>query len=256
MVVCRVPSDWLVDISSCWYDWQTLIGASIALLGAWLTVSKLREQISESKNQRKDEIARRHRAARVALPLTLAAVSDITTEIAENACGIREKFRPEGHGRTLESMLEDAAIPPRFARLRLAPETLSSFESFVETLDRQDDIKHVHELVASLQVLLSRYNSFDLDGAGVVSSLEGLILATARVKLMTDVMFSYAREPEAKDFSLMSNSRSVVWDEIRKSAQSLVFRRPSPDLYFEGFDRIINYNKREDKSPWVEGGAL
>jgi len=256
MVTCRVPSDWVQDISACWYDWQTLIGACLALAGAGLTIWMISEQVFESRRQREDEITRRHRAARVTLPLTLAAVSDVTSEIAKNVCNIREKFTPDEKGQTLEIILEEAAIPSQFEAVSLSPQALSSFEDFVETLDKPSDIAHVHELVASLQVLMSWYNSFDLHAASVATSLERLLLRAARVKLLTDIMFTYAREPNAKDFSLMSNSRAVIWDELHKAAQSLVFGRPSPDLYFDGFKETIELCKNEDKSPWVEGGAL
>ena len=246
----------LSDVFIWAYYWQTLLGAGIALLGAWLTVRKIREQISESKLQRADEISRRNRAARVTLPLTLSAVAEIIDQAAQNMCDIRERFLPDGAAQSLESIMAEASIPDKFEPIKLPPEVLSSFEKFVETLDNPSEIKHVHELVASLQIVLSRYNSFDLKGAGVATSLERQLLAVARAKLLTDAMFSYAREPNAKDFSLMANSRTAIWDQIHASAQSLVFRRPSPDLYFGGFAEVIDHNKETDRDPWVEGGSL
>lgn len=255
MSFCLNLPQWSVIVGNWLYNWQTLFGACLAFAGAWCTVEKIREQISLSKNQRGDEIARRHRAARTTLPLTLAAVSDVTNEVTENVCDIRERFYPDGSRELLESILQDP-FPSRFKPTKLTPEAISSFEDFVETISDSNDIEHAQEFFSSLQFLLSSYNSFDLNSAGLALRLENLLLAAARVKLLTDVMFSYAHQSDAKTFSLMTNSRTVIWDKIHNSAQSLVSLRPSHDLYFEGFRTTIERYKSDDKSPWVGGEAI
>lgn len=253
MVTCRVPSDWLTDISACWYDWQTFIAGLLALVGAYWTVHHIRKQIAQAQSDREDEISRRHRAARIALPLTLASISELIDEIGDNASAARERFHPDGKER-LESILDASPLPQHFERIAIPQSTLESFQSFVETLNDQSEIEHIHELLATIQVLVSRYNSFDLHGLGAAANLDDLLIYTAKAKLLNDVIFDYSRRPSARNFSLVRGvSNEGIWDQIHASAQSLVFRRQSPDFFFPAFTEIIGRRKDAGTSPWIHG---
>lgn len=79
------------------------------------------------------------------------------------------------------------------------------------------------------------------------------MIDAAKVKLLNDRIFNYSRFVDEGSFGIVDIfSAAEVWDEIHKSAQSLVFRREIPDIFFADFqDRIQRYKER-DVSPWIE----
>ena len=233
------------------YCWQTLIAGTFALVGAYFTVRKIREQIRQSDRQRQDEIARRHNAARLTLPLALAAVGDLLQETVDEIAYELEQLGPHGFSKAFDANVEGKANRSSFAPVRLADDVISTFRDFVESLTSSTDIRHVAELVASLQIYLSRYNGFDLKMIGVRTGLEGLLLDAAKIRLLVDKMFNYARFVDDSSFGIVGvGSSKDAWDEIRAKAQSIVFLRESPDFFFGAFNDQVDRNKDQDVSPW------
>lgn len=253
LVRCRIPADWVSNFSQCLYDWQGLEAAALALLAAWFGVKYVQRQIRQAQEHRTDEISRRHNAARLTLPLALAAVSELVQEIADEVADEFEKFGPDGFSKTFDAILEEGGPSHRFDPLALPNDVIGSFEKFVASLTDPRDIRHVAELMGSIQILLSRYNDFDLNQAGAKSGLADLLLDAAKVKLLNEKIFNYARFVDDSSFGIVGVATPAdAWDQIHGSAQKLVFWRDSPDVFFPDFQERIRTSKEQEISPWLE----
>lgn len=249
---CDIPADWSNDFSQCLYDWQGLEGAALALLAAVAGVIFVQRQIKQAQAHRNDELSRRHNAARLTLPLALSAVSDLVQKVADEVAGEFEKIGPDGV-RTLGAILEDGEPRSRFDPISLPENVIGSFEEFVASLSDSRDIKHVAELMGSIQILLSRYNGFDLKQVVTRTNLAALLLDAAKVKLLNEKIFNYARFAVEDSFGIVGVIASAdAWDHIHESAQGLVFRRRSPDLFFPDFKERIDLHKKHETNPWIE----
>lgn len=252
LVRCDTPNDWEIAFTQCLYDWQSLEAAGLALLAAVASVWFVQKQIRQAQAHRADEISRRHNAARLTLPLTLSAVSELIQAIADEVCDEFESFNPDGT-RTIKAILGDDAEMIRFNPKTLPNDVLGSFESFVASLDKKQDIRHVAELVASIQILLSRYNGFDFRQAGAQHSLIGLLVDAAKVRLLTEKIYNYARFVDDSSFGIVGALTSAeAWDQIHGKALSLVFHRQKPDIFFADVKQQIDAYKEGDVSPWNE----
>ena len=253
-VSCGIPSDWVSGFSQCLYDWQGLEAGALALLAAFIGVLFVQRQIGQAQKHREDEISRRHNAARLTLPLTLATVSELVQKIGDEVADEFEKFGPDGFSKTFDAIAGAGSLKTRFDPLSLPADVIVSFGSFVASLADGRDIRHVAELMGSIQILLARYKDFDLNGAGAKLNLAGLLLDAAKVKLLNEKMFNYARFVDENSFGIVGVSTPTdAWDQIHGSAQSLVFRRASPDIFFPDFQERVQRYKEHDISPWIEG---
>lgn len=249
---CAIPADWVHSFSQCLYDWQGLEAGALALLAAGIGVIFLHRQIAQQRLHRADEISRKHIAARLRLPLALSAVSELVGTIANEVSTEFESFDPNG-GRTIAAILGEAPARARFARISVTNEALNTFADFVASHSRPVDVRHVAELVASLQILLSRYNSFDLNQAGAQYSLSSLLLDAAKVKLLNEKIYNYARFVDDSSFGIVGViAVATAWDEIHGAAQGLVFHRKSPDVFFPDLKKRIDGYKGHDVTPWNE----
>jgi hypothetical protein len=250
---CDVPTDWANDFSQCLFEWQGLEGGILALLAAVIGAILLWRQINQSNLHRKDDWDRKHTAAKLTMPLALSGVSEAVQKMADEIAGQLETFQPEGFERTLDSILDGGVERKRFDAIVIPADVVGTFERFVETLTNPVDIKHVSELVANLQILFSRFNDLDLQGAGARTSLESLLLDAAKVKVLNDGMFNYARNIVEASFGLVgAMSNKDAWLKIKSAAQSLVFSRPIPDFFFPAINQTIDHYIKEDTSPWLE----
>jgi hypothetical protein len=179
-------------------------------------------------------------------------VSELVQTIANEVGDEFESFGPDG-ARTIEAILGDDAERVRFDPVSLANEVLGSFRDFVASLNHDSDVRHVAELVASIQILLSRYNGFDLKQAGVQRNLSGLLIDAGKVSLLTEKIYNYARFVDDSSFGIVGViTAAEAWDQIHGKAQSLVFLRQSPDAFFPDLKRRIDGYKEHDISPWNE----
>lgn len=250
---CNVPADWRDDFSRCLYEWQGLESAGLALIAAYFGARYLKRQIKQASEHRQDEISRRHNAARLALPLALASISELLQEAADEIAGEIEQFEDEGYETAIDAVLGGKHDRKRFDRVSLPDGILQSFEKFVESLTLAQDIRHVGELISSLQIFLSRYNEFDLKGIAPRIGLEGLLLDAATIKLLNDEIYNYARFVDEGPFGIVgTGSVAEAWDKIHGKAQGLVFGRRSPDLFFAALKKDVGRSKQQGISPWIE----
>lgn len=252
MLSCRVPSDWLSDISACWYDWQTILGALLALFGAWLTVRKIREQIEQTEKQEKRRTERQHRAARTVLPLALSEIDGLCRRAASqigHEIVIRENF-----GAAFSDNVGKHTRSSRLRPIDLPQNVISEMKHFVETLEGEDRARHVAELISSIQIMISRFNEFDLDQGDKLSvlGLSDLLFDVAKVRFLNDAMFNYGRFAD-DNFAVVGRiSDFDAWDGIHKRLESFIFIRKLPEHFFNPINEKIQRYKNEGKSPWIE----
>jgi len=250
---CDVPADWAQDFSQCLFEWQGLEGGALALAAALIGSIFLWKQIQQSEEHRKSDLLRRHNAAKLTMPLALSAVSELSQSIADEIASELETYEPTGFARTMAAILDERAAKKRFDPVDLPEAVINGFEKFTETLSNQSDIKHVSELIATIQILCSRYNSQDLQGAGARTNLESLLLDVATVKTLCDSMFNYARSVDENSFGIVGViAHEDAWNRIQGNAQNLVFRRSNPDFFFPAIQALVSRYQENGTSPWLE----
>ena len=250
---CAMPSAWASKFSQCLYEWQGVESGMLAVFAAVVGSILLWRQIRQSDRHRQNDIDRRHIAAKLTMPLALSSISEMTQSIAGEIASELETYGPEGFDRTIEAIQSGKAFRKRFDPAQVRQEVLGSFEKFVETMSNGNDIKHVSELISSLQILTSRFNDQDLLEVGAKTNLESRLLDVATVKVLSDRMFNYARNVDQESFGIVGVlSNNEAWDLIEGGAQSLVFARPSPNYFFPAIHETVSRYKEHNVSPWLE----
>ena len=250
---CAVPSDWMGDFSQCLFEWQSLEGACIALIAAFLSIKWIKRQINQDKAHHADEISRRHNATRLTLPLALASIHELTQQSANEIAARLETYFEKKRKKDDGDWVDDAFSAIPFPRIALSTDILTAFKDFVETLRNLNDIRHIAELVASLQIFISRYNEYDPTHAAGELTLYSLMLDAAKIQLLTDTIYNYARFVDDEPFGIVSTDGfDKSWDEINGKALSLIFFRQRPDEFFPAFRDSIDRYKASGASPWNE----
>lgn len=249
---CRLPSNWVADPSQCWFEWQGLLSGILAVGAAVVSILFLKRQIAQTSDLHKDELARRHNAVRSVVPVALSAISEycnavvdcIATAVEDRQDVFEAAFNDAMHGRLQQKSFEPVQFPS---------DVISTMQLFVETLTRSADVRHMAELLSSLQILQSRFKDFDLTQVAVERGLHSLLLDASKVRLLSDSVFNYARFVDEGSFSKLDGSDlNATWNEILGKAQSLVFSRPVPDIFFQTLEELVNGCKENRISPWNE----
>lgn len=251
-VYCRLPSNWLADPSQCWFEWQGLISGVLAVGAAFVSIWFLKRQIAQTSELHKDELVRRHNAVRSVVPVALSAISEYCDAVVEQIATTIED-RQDDFEAAFDAAAEGRIEQKSFEPVQFPSDVISTMQLFVETLTRPADVKHMAELLGSLQILQSRFKDFDLQQVAVEHSLHSLLLDTAKVKLLADAIFNYGRFVDEGSFSkLESCDLESLWNEILGKAQSLVFSRPIPDVFFPKLRQLVDSYKKNNISPWNE----
>lgn len=232
--------------------WQTLVGALIALGGAYLTVGKISEQIEQAEKQRQDEIERRRAAARVALPLALASLSQILVRIFKD---LDDRFKATQYviEDPLSGTFKTMASHDPFQVPEIPQETIRVFRDFVETRIEESEISYMGELMASLQILVSRIQNFDFEGEGLPQNLVDRFIDVARVDLLSSQIYNYARFKSGEIPSeILDLGHDEAWEKIGRAASSLT-RWNAGSFDFER-DALGEIKRRSEAgaSPWIE----
>lgn len=250
---CRMPADWLADFSQCLFDWQALEGGILALAAAGLSILFLRRQITQSANQHREEIVRRHRAARMSMPLALAAISELTQKVSDRLAEEFEKTAHDEFDAAVDNFLDKPAFNLVFEPVEISPEITSAFRLFIETLDNDSNVRHIAELIASLQIMIARFNSFKINQAAANLSTISLLLDVAKVRFLTESIYNYARFVDEAPFGVVGIlSIAESWEKIHQRAESLVFSRNMPEIFFKPLGDAIEVRKQRNQSPWNE----
>lgn len=171
------------------YDYQTFVGAMIALVAALIAAEIARRQLTETKRQAARDRAAKLRAARASLPAVLSAVCDYA-EVA---------------GRTLnsawpvEAILYPDDVDPLASRrmtFNIEPfpaETLRSLERVVELTDSEPVADRIESILREAQVFAARTRKLGAGESLTTDHLTFYILQTASLYARAESLFEYAR---------------------------------------------------------------
>lgn len=251
--LCRVPSYWLDDPSQCWFEWQTLLVGLLAVLAAYVSIRQVRKQISQASQLHDAELSRRHNAIRAVTPLALASISDFCRSVVDHVASEIERREGDNFDQALDDIVEGTEPKKQFSPIVIPNDIIATLQEFIETLSDGSNVRHMAELVSSIQILQSRFNDFRLQQAGSLEGLYGLLLDAAKVQMLNDNLFNYSRFVDESNFSLLSDHTFVeIWDKVNGKAHGMVFMRATPDLFFPRINQKIQSYKENSVSPWNE----
>jgi hypothetical protein len=247
----NLPS-WSQIVGQWLYDWQTLIAGVIALAGALCTIKGIRQQLRQVDEHRRDEIRRRHAAARAALPIALASLSEVAAQIVNNAADQIESFEGSDWFGVLDgerSGFENKSFLP----VSVPNEVISNITMFVETLNDEYEIRHIGELISSVQISIGRHNSYKYGWPIDLNTPYNLILDAAKVGLLVDTIYNYARFVDSGSFAIVDRiDPADAWGRLERKAYGLLFKRENLDRFLPMLNEIVNAYKEAGASPWNE----
>lgn len=250
MTYCFAPPQAFSIIGQWLYDWQTILSGLLASVAAVVTVWKLHGQIAQVERHRRDDIDRRHNAARAVLPLALAAISEFCRAMVEQVASELERNRDK-FDVGFDENANDTKI--KFSPVDLPNNVIVTFERFVETLTNTDSVRHVAELISRIQITQSRFNDFKIGQPGFTIGLYELIIGVATISVLNEKLYNYGRYVSDDSFAMVDKvPNSESWQLIHGKAQSMVFWRRSPDFFFAGIQERINALEANDNSPWIK----
>jgi hypothetical protein len=247
---CAIPADWAAEFSQCLYDWQGLEAGVLALLAALIGARYLQRQIRQAEQHREDELQRKRLAAIVALPLTLAQTSEMLQGIADEIAA-RFELNRSGNRRDEDFIIIGPGVT-KFEVVDLSDRLIRSYQDFVESLSDRNDVAHVAQLIASLQILLARLNSFDPRTANGENALVSLMLDCAWAAHLNDRLYDHARSLGTKPFSLPDRVPARDWANVRSTSHSLLFFRANPDPMMIALNEMIDRYVESGASPWID----
>lgn len=235
------------------YDWQNLVSGVLALLGAYWALMGIRQQIHVDREQNREEIRRKHNAARVALPLALAEVSSFVQAIADNVAAEIEAYGNQSNAEPREKLIRRGYAVEPLPKVKLPSDVISAFQNFVESLDSESEIRHIAELLSSIQILKARYESLDFSHVAMELTLYGRLIDAAKVGFLNDRLYNYGRFLDSQSFAVVNEwSNQEAWDKIMAKAHSLVFSRQVPDVFLKEIEKRITGYKERGQTPWLE----
>lgn len=249
---CRLPSNWLADTSQCWFEWQGLLSGILAVGAAFVSIWFLKRQIAQTSELHKNELERRHNSVRSVVPVALSAISEYCDAVADQIATAIED-QQDDYDFAFDAVAQGRTEQKYFQPVQFPADVISTMKSFVETLTRAAEVKHMAELLSSLQILQSRFKDFDLKQVAVENRLNSLLLDVAKVKLLTDSIYNYGRFVDDASFSKLEGyETAALWDEVLAKAHGLVFSRSIPDLFLPELTKLVDGYKKNNISPWNE----
>lgn len=194
---------------SLWlYDWQTLIGAMLAIAAAGVSVWYLRKQIAQVDRHEEGRLRRRLAAARATLPLTLSGVIDYVEAVANGLRDFHDELDTSGW------VSGDIALDVPTSPIALVP----SLERMIEATSEVRISDRLSDLVSDIQILNARLA--DAGARGEYSSvsknwISAQMIQAGLVYAQAASLFGYARRTSG------SVGGEIEWDNIKGSLNGL-----------------------------------
>lgn len=164
------------------YNWQSLIGGGIALIGA----AFLWCQIRQGDKQEKERLRRRFEAAKAGMPLLLSGICSHAKEVAGFLRSIHAAAGQHAFG------APNLAVTTPVLDIQLARE----LQSLIEASPDNELATSLAKLLGELQVLNSRVTEIPNLGSymtGLQLTIEDYMLQVAKVYADTSGLFGFAR---------------------------------------------------------------
>lgn len=209
-------------------NWQTLLGAGLALVGAYLTVRKIRDQIEQSDRHERNRLLRAHRASRATLPLTLSRLCLWADEMALELDRSKRKIRNKG-----QKEFAGEFVPPS-----PPDDQVSEIQSIIRTTDEVSVVEPLAELIRQIQTLWSRTAALNDESdmasrVGLAQNIDDWIIQTAQIYGLAESLFDYSRSETE------TGPNSVDWDRV---TQFLMRRKIEDKALFDLIRRRVEHN--------------
>jgi hypothetical protein len=226
MAICRTPSNWCHDFSGCLYDWQTLIGALLALGVGAFTITKVRQQIEQQDRLHDAGRLSRFSVAKAKAPL--AAV-----EILDHVRIYRKAFEEVLALTLSRRRLEDQKF--EFVGPAFPKEASDILDSLIENSRDESLIYQISTLYSEWQVMRSRANGIYYAVEHAIA-IDAYIVQTLIINAISIKILEFGRD--GKPIS------QITLHNVRNEISNNIINRTTQD-------RIFNYidNKIEQKAP-------
>lgn len=194
--------------------WQTLLGALVAIIAAYIAFENTSRSLRHSEDLERRRRSRKHAAVRAVLPLALSQISNYAAKSARALAEIVQKCSDEKLAPM--SVPEDLVQP-------LTSETLKTLTEFIEFSDSVD-VRLIESTVARIQIHDSRLrdlvtenrnpNSYQIT---IRTEIEGYIVDAAAIYAGAAAVYEYARR-EQKFLT-----HTITWENVRSALRDMHF---------------------------------
>jgi hypothetical protein len=203
MSICRTPANWCHDFSGCLYDWQSLIGAILAISAAAIGSILLYKQILQSDRHEKKRVERRLIAVRASLPLTLSQICEFASDSFGQLLAARSERSDDELG-PLAAGFSPPSIPMT---------VISALQEVLEATDDPKIIDLISEIIREIQLISARCNSLldphEISGNfRICGKMDEYILQCARLHAISGSLFPFARRETD------SSPDCIKWDQV------------------------------------------
>jgi hypothetical protein len=213
-----------------WLDkWQTLITGFLALFGAWLTIDKINDQISQIDRMEKKRLYREHQAVRATLPLTLSAICEWASGMAIELNRAGLEMRDNG-----ERMLGDNFAPPD-----LPFSYIPEIQQIIKSTDDPTVVKPLCDMIREMQTLWARCDGLKesergIIRVGILAEIDSHIIQAGKIYALAGSLFEYSRGASE------AGPEKVAWDLVTQFLMSL---RIETQARFGLIERRANLNR-------------
>lgn len=137
-------------------QWETLVTGIGAVVAAFFTVRRLREQISQTQKLADDQRQRRARAARATLPLALSQLAQYATSCIKGLYDLRPYF---GRGQSVNDLVQISQKCAAWELPSLSDDVLNSLKECIEVID-DEPAEAIIQLIGHLQIQRSRLEEY------------------------------------------------------------------------------------------------
>ncbi|MDB5437843.1 MAG: hypothetical protein JWM33_270 [Caulobacteraceae bacterium] len=187
------------------YDWQTLIGAIVAVAAALIAMWAVRKQLRHSDRQEQHRLGARDRAVRAIMPWALSAVVDYADRTAGALMSLHDAQR---EWQKAQTGIETQPAKPRLEVTAPPPDLLPVFERLIEATQSAAVTERLADIVAEMQVLEARLR----DDGKMTLNPKGLILGALGLRAAATTLFQFARREK-------SEPDALTWSWVRNAAQ-------------------------------------
>ncbi|MGO7319361.1 hypothetical protein ACCS95_06835 [Rhizobium ruizarguesonis] len=213
-------------------DFQTLIAAMLALLGAWWAASAVHQQIRHAKLVEAARRMDRAAAGRAVLPLALSEISDYAVACARQ---LRSLIQQSEHG-ALPATVKVGPAP------ELPAGAIQSFLNLIEVIEGENR-QALSTLIGTIQIQRSRLRSISERERGeghiiLTLNLERYVMDAAEIYAQAAALYDFGRKPD------VASVRPVMHSDIAAALHNM---RIFDDLY----DTLVARYGLASKDVWV-----
>jgi hypothetical protein len=221
-------------VPNLFYDWQTLIGAGIALLAAYIAARAVWAQIELIRSQEAERIAARRRAARATLPLTLSVIVRYAEDVAVRL------VRLEEHLKALRKPSPGIFLgDPTYSPPSIPSEAIPSLERMIEVAE-PEIADRLAALIRAIQILSGRADEKIAKSGAPFVEITSAIVDAGRTLAIVNSAFSYAR---GRGDTVVA----LTWEDVRHALLSIVLRQGLADL--TEAERLTKHREDGGESP-------